>query len=68
MAKKSASIKIEEHNQKDIDDTVASIKRIAKESWMAALESRGLARVTLVEIDFEMWWKKKLEKSKIVVD
>lgn len=62
---KPAVILVEQHDDKETQDTVASIRSIAHSAWFAALDSRGLAKITLSEIEFEMWWKEKLAKAKM---
>lgn len=57
---KPAGIPIEQHDVKERQDAADWIK--TREAWFAALASRGLKKIQLSEIEFEMWWKEKLGK------
>lgn len=61
-------IHVEQHNEKEIQDAVKGIRNIAREAWFAALASRGLQRIRLSELEFDQWWKEKLDKSKTTID
>lgn len=61
---KHTAIAVEQHDEKEMQDALAGIKNIARESWFAALESRGLKKIGLSEIEFNMWWKERLAKAK----
>ncbi len=61
-------IVVESNDEKDVQSAVAGIKNIARKAWFAALDSRGLRKIQLSEIEFEEWWKDVLRNAKTTID
>lgn len=65
---KKKAIEIEVQNsEKEVEEVVESIKRVARDAWFSALSSRGLKKIRLAELDFETWWKAKLARAKSTI-
>lgn len=68
MTSDTGAIPVEQHNEQEMQDAIKGIRNIAREAWFAALASRGLRQIQLSEVEFEQWWKEKLDKSKTTTD
>ncbi len=65
---KLIAVESAENDETQVQDAVNGIKNIARKAWFAALDSRGLRKIQLSEIEFEEWWKDVLRNAKTTID